>query len=117
MPIKKSWSVVFISIIAVVACIPQLQMLCLRINSWFLMNGLKTLELVEAHIRNMLGIVPEEPKPELENKEGKRSVGGRQRVEDIVQTFQFEEDSAGEGEFMTKEPPKFKILASHFEQG
>jgi hypothetical protein len=50
-------------------------------------------------------------KPELENKEEKRSVGGRQRPEDIVTIYQFEED-----DFVMKEPPKFKIPNSHFEQ-
>jgi hypothetical protein len=52
-----------------------------------------------------------EEAPELENKEEKRSVGGRQRPEDIVTIYQF-----GEDDFVVKEPPKFKIPNPYFEQ-
>jgi hypothetical protein len=47
-------------------------------------------------------------------------VGGVQRVEDIVTTYQFEDFGGGfyeKEDFVVKEPPKFKIPSSHFEQG
>jgi hypothetical protein len=55
-------------------------------------DGLKTLELVEAHTRNnMLGLIPT-PTPELEDKETERNIGGTpDRPEDVVTTYQFEE--------------------------
>jgi hypothetical protein len=55
-------------------------------------DGLKTLELVEAHTRNnMLGLIPT-PIPELEDKETERNIGGTpDRPEDVVTTYQFEE--------------------------
>jgi hypothetical protein len=60
----------------------------------------------------MLGIVPEEKPKELEDKETERAMGDVQRPEDIVTTYQFEEE-----DLVVKEPPKFKIPSSHFEQG
>lgn len=60
----------------------------------------------------MLGIKLEEPTPELENKEEERMVGGIQPpVEEIVTMYEF-----GEEDLVVKEPPKFKIASSHFEQ-
>jgi hypothetical protein len=75
-------------------------------------DGLKTLELVEAHVRNnMQGLTPEKT-AESEDKESKRNVGGRpDKPEDIVVTYEFEEN-----DLMVDTPPNFKLKDSHFEQ-
>jgi hypothetical protein len=79
-------------------------------------DGLKTLELVEAHTRNtMLGIVPEE-RPQLEDKEADRNIGGiPDKVEDVVTTYEIEEDIAVINSPEDLKRNKFK-LNTHFEQ-